>query len=198
MAHDPAELVQPQVKPNLIHGSSCLVGRSFAAIDFETANTSRASACAVAVVFVRDGDIFSTFERRIRPPTREFTFTHVHRLCWSDVEHAPSFASVWRELQPLLVGVEFMAAHNARFDESVLSACCSAAGLPVPRLPFVCTLQLARAVWGFSPARLPDVCGHLGIHLAHHDRLSDAEACARIVLAAGGAAPGPILTDETR
>ena len=34
------------------------------------------------------------------------------------------------------------------------------------------------------PTKLPDVCRRLGIALRHHDALSDAEACARIVLAA--------------
>jgi len=31
---------------------------------------------------------------------------------------------------------------------------------------------------------LPDVCRHLGLPLQHHNALSDAEACANIVLAA--------------
>jgi len=49
---------------------------------------------------------------------------------------------------------------------------------------FVCTVRLARRVWNLHPARLPDVCRHLGIPLRHHDPLSDATACAKIVLAA--------------
>lgn len=50
-------------------------------------------------------------------------------------------------------------------------------------------MKLARRTWGLRPAKLPDVCRHLGIGLRHHDALSDAEACARIVLAAGVALP---------
>lgn len=175
-----------------------LADHRFAAIDFETANTSRASACAMAVVLVEDGGIASTFESRIRPPIRKFTFTHVHGLTWFDVKYAPCFASVWRQLQSFLAGVEFLAAHNASFDASVLRACCSSAGLPAPSWPFVCTLQLARSVWHLSPARLPDVCRHLDIPLVHHDPLSDAEACARIVLAAGDAALRAAGTPRSR
>jgi DNA polymerase-3 subunit epsilon len=37
---------------------------------------------------------------------------------------------------------------------------------------------------------LPDVCRRLGIGLIHHDPGSDAEACARIVIAA--ASPGVV------
>ena len=44
--------------------------------------------------------------------------------------------------------------------------------------------QLARSQWGIYPTRLPDVCRWLRIPLLHHDSGADAEACARIVLAA--------------
>ena len=54
----------------------------------------------------------------------------------------------------------------------------------MPRVPFTCTVQLARSQWGICPTRLPDVCRRLRIPLRHHDSGSDAEACARIVLAA--------------
>jgi len=45
-------------------------------------------------------------------------------------------------------------------------------------------VRLARKKWRLRPARLPDVCDYLGLSLQHHYALSDAEACARIVLAA--------------
>ena len=44
--------------------------------------------------------------------------------------------------------------------------------------------EAARRTWGLPRNRLPDVCAHLGIALEHHDPLSDAEACARIAIAA--------------
>ena len=53
-----------------------------------------------------------------------------------------------------------------------------------PKRPFVCTVELARAKWGIYPTTLPDVCRRLGISLRHHEPGPDAEACARIVLAA--------------
>jgi DNA polymerase-3 subunit epsilon len=45
-------------------------------------------------------------------------------------------------------------------------------------------MRLARRVWSLYPTKLPDVCRHLRLKLNHHDALSDAEACARIVIAA--------------
>ena len=54
--------------------------------------------------------------------------------------------------------MEFLAAHNASFDRSVLLACCARYRLRAPRTPFTCTVQLARAQWGIYPTTLPDVC----------------------------------------
>ena len=156
----------------------------FAAIDFETADRGRDSACSVAVVRVEAGRIVRSAHRLIRPPRTRFEFTHIHGLRWTDVEREPPFRDVWADVRPLLDGVEFLAAHNAPFDEGVLRACCRAADLPMPETPFRCTVRLARAAWRLFPTRLPDVCSFLGIPLKHHDALSDAEACAAITLAA--------------
>jgi DNA polymerase-3 subunit epsilon len=156
----------------------------FAAIDFETANHSQDSACAVGVVIVEGGRIVARLHERIRPPSRQFAFTHIHGLAWNDVRHAPSFDAVWTGITSELTGVEFLAAHNAPFDRSVLGACCATYGLAATTLPFICTVRLARAQWNLHPTKLPDVCRHLGISLRHHQADSDAEACARIVIAA--------------
>ena len=160
---------------------------SFVAIDFETANGDGDSACAVAVVACRDGRLAGSWSSPIRPPTSLFTFTHIHNLAWEDVREAPSFSEIWPELDRWLRGADFVAAHNAPFDRGVLTACCRRYGLERPRVPFECTVQIARAQWNIRPTKLPDVCRHLGIPLRHHDPASDAEACARIVLAAEAA-----------
>jgi DNA polymerase-3 subunit epsilon len=158
--------------------------RAFVALDFETANVYRNSACAIALVRVVRGRITHRASHLIRPPFRRFDFTDVHGLTWLDVRHAPTFAELWPALSPLLDGAQLIVAHNAGFDRSVLRACCEWYGLPMPPLPFACTVQLARRVWGLRPTRLPDVARHLGLRLDHHDPLSDAEACARIMIAA--------------
>jgi DNA polymerase-3 subunit epsilon len=158
---------------------------AFTAIDFETADNGRDSACAVALVRVEDGRVVAREARLIRPPRRTFLFTHIHGITWHQVATAPTFGEVWPTLAPLIDGVAFLAAHNAPFDKSVLNACCAAAGLPAPTTPFRCTVTLARQRWNLRPTKLPDVCRHLGIPLKHHDALSDAEACARIVISAG-------------
>lgn len=159
-------------------------GRTFAAIDFETANASRTSACALAAVRVEDGVLCTRRRWLIRPPTPEFSFTWLHGIAWSDVRTAPTFAEVWAEAARFVKGVEFLAAHNASFDRSVLVACARSARMRVPATRFECSMLLARRHLGIYPTTLPDVCRKLRIPLRHHDPLSDAEACARIVIAA--------------
>ncbi len=156
----------------------------YAAIDFETADHPRASACAVGIVTVERGRIVDRFTHLIRPPGMRFSFTWLHGIGPEHVRDAPQFHEIWPELARKLEGVEFLAAHNAAFDRSVLTCCCEKWRLPVPGLPCLCTMKLARRLWGLRPTRLPDVCRHLGIELRHHDPASDAEACARIVIAA--------------
>jgi len=99
------------------------------------------------------------------------------------VQHAPSFCEVWGEVQGLLAGAHFLVSHNAAFDSRVLATGCSQAAIKPPSLPHLCTVRLSRRVLRARPARLASVCATLGIPLRHHDPLSDAEACARIMLA---------------
>jgi len=116
-------------------------------------------------------------------------FTHIHGIRWEDVAEQPSFGELWEAIAPILEGTDFLAAHNASFDKGVLHACCDAFGISQPSQPFVCTVQLARKTWNLRPTKLPDVCQFLGISLEHHQALSDAEACARIVIAANSDQP---------
>jgi DNA polymerase-3 subunit epsilon len=160
--------------------------RAFVAIDFETADSKRDSACAVGLTKVSNGRIVDSLYALIRPPRSRFSpfCVRVHGIHWSDVKGAPLFRDFWIEHAGFLEGVDFLAAHNAGFDRSVLGACCASSGLSVPRLPFVCTVDLARNMWNLRPTKLPDVCRFLGLDLQHHHAASDSEACARIVMAA--------------
>jgi DNA polymerase-3 subunit epsilon len=162
---------------------------AFVAIDFETADYGADSACAVGLVRVEELRVVCRETVLIRPPRRRFVFSYLHGITWEAVADAPPFAEAWPRLAPMLEGAAFLAAHNASFDRRVLAACCAVAGLSVTEAPFLCTVQLARRTWRQRRNDLASVCRRLGIGLNHHDAGSDAEACARIVIAAsaGGA-----------
>jgi DNA polymerase-3 subunit epsilon len=157
---------------------------SFVAIDFETADRSLDSACAVALVKVENGQITERNYWLIRPPRKNFRFTYLHGISWEHVADQPTFQELWPSVLEFMGAASFLAAHNADFDRSVLRACCQAAQIPLPRWRFRCTAKYARRVLRIYPTNLPAVCAQLGIPLSHHDARSDAEACARIMIAA--------------
>lgn len=156
----------------------------FVAIDFETADYYPDSACAVALVRVEDDQIVAKTHALIRPPRSRFRFSYLHGITWERVKNEPTFREVWPAMAEYLQGADHFVAHNASFDKGVLQACCAASGLVMPPLPFRCTVRLARQVWKLPSNKLNLVCQHLQIPLQHHNALSDAEACAKIVLAA--------------
>jgi DNA polymerase-3 subunit epsilon len=161
--------------------------QDFAAIDFETANQSRSSVCAVGVVVVRGGKFVDSIYRLIRPSPNYYLdwFTNdIHGISREDTDDAPPFPQVWDEVAPLLAGLP-LAAHNAQFDEGCLKAVHKAYGLDYPAYDFRCTCNAARRYFrGSLPNhQLQTVAQACGYDLQqHHHALADAEACAMIAL----------------
>jgi DNA polymerase-3 subunit epsilon len=158
----------------------------FVAIDFETADFGRDSACALAIVRVHGQRIVEKTSLLIRPPRRDFVFSYLHGITWEDVVGEPTFKQLWPRIARELSGVDFLVAHNAGFDRSVLRQCCERARVEPPPHDFHCTVKVAKHIWRLRHASLPHVCDYLGIDLKHHDPESDALACARILIAALG------------
>ncbi len=156
----------------------------FLAIDFETADYEPDSACAVGLVRVEEGTITRREYYLIKPPRKNFYFSYLHGITWEDVRHKPTFAKIWPKIERMMNGVDFIVAHNARFDMGVLRACCARYQIPSPEVPFQCTMILSRRLWRLYPTNLPAVCRHFGIPLDHHNAASDTEACARIMIEA--------------
>lgn len=154
------------------------------AIDFETADHGRDSACAVGVAMIEDGRITDEYYELICPPRRQVWFTAVHGLTWKDLSDKAPFAEVWLRLADFVVRADVLAAHNASFDRAVLAGCAQASDIVLPVRPWLCTLQLSRAHWSLGSYSLSSVCSHLDIELDHHHALSDARGCASVVLSA--------------
>jgi DNA polymerase III subunit epsilon len=157
---------------------------TFVAIDFETANHGPDSACAVGLVRVSGTTIVKRKYYLIRPTRPSFLFTPVHGITWEHVRRQPTFEVLWPRIRNLLLGANFIASHSVSFDRRVLESCCRAAKILPPEIPYICTMKLARRVWDIRPTSLSIVSRYLGLPINHHHALSDAEACARIVVAA--------------
>lgn len=154
----------------------------YVVLDFETAHYPGDSACALAMVKVRNRQIEEEFYRLIKPPRPYFSFTYLHGISWRDVANEPDFAGLWPEIENFMAGASYLAAHNAPFDRRVFHACCASYGLAVPEIPFLCTLKGARRALKLASHRLDNICRHLQIELQHHQALSDARAAAQLLL----------------
>lgn len=164
-----------------------MVSLNFTAIDFETANSSAASPCAVGLVKVREGKVVDDFVAVFMPPEPFSHFSEfnirVHGIRPSDVADGPT----WAEVLPLMldfIGDDVLIAHNAPFDMGVLREAAAAVSVQLPELHYSCTLAMSRRAFpGLDSHRLPAVAYRAGWEeFNHHDALEDSRACAQIVI----------------
>ena len=158
----------------------------FTAIDFETANSSNASACAVGLARVRDGEVVATAGWLIRPPAGHDRFfelnTRIHGIREEDVIGAKGWSEQLDDFAAF-AGADVLVAHNAGFDMTVIRRACEATGDVCPPYRYMCSLQIARKLYQLDSYRLPSVAAVAGfVDFAHHDAAADALACAHIVI----------------
>jgi DNA polymerase III subunit epsilon len=171
-------------------------GLDFTAIDFETANSSRSSVCAVGLVMFRGGEEAARLRQLIRPEPCHFDPFNIsiHGISQNDVADAPTFAQFWPELWARVSGP--LVAHNAAFDMSVLRHALDQAGLRYPEADYFCTRVVARLAWPQHPTYALDyIATSLGIAFQHHDAEEDARACAIIAISACAHLGTPSLYD---
>jgi len=158
----------------------------FVAIDFETANMSRDSACALGVAVVDGDQIVDRQAWLIRPPELLFHPMNVtiHGITEDDVRDKPTFGELWPSIVSRLEG-RTVVAHYASFDISVLRHVLDRYYLPYPDCTYFCTCLLSRYAWPkLISYGLASVAEHLGIAFTHHDACEDAVACAVVAVRA--------------
>ncbi len=161
------------------------IGRSFAAVDFETATSERKSACAVGVVVFEQGSPTDTLSLLIRPPGNRYDGfnTMIHGIGPADTRRSPGFPEVWEQVAPMLDG-RLVVAHNTAFDLSVLRRSAEDHGYEPDPFPFACTYRIARSAMPDATSWSLDVlAADFGISLMHHDPLSDAHAAGLLWMA---------------
>jgi DNA polymerase-3 subunit epsilon len=156
------------------------------AIDFETANEERGSACAIGLAWIEDGRVTRREERLIRPKDMRFSGFNIaiHGIRPQDVKNKPEFPEVLAEFADDFED-SLVLAHNAAFDISVMRATLDKYRLPYPEFTYLCTVKIAQHTWPHLPsAALNKVASHIGIEFDHHQAGADAYACAEVALAA--------------
>ncbi|KQC06993.1 MAG: hypothetical protein APR62_00780 [Smithella sp. SDB] len=158
---------------------------NFTAIDFETANYDRTSACQIGIVVVENSEIIKTYSSYIKPSPNFFVpfFTELHNIDAKKVSNFPLFDELWCEISEYFTSSDMLVAHNAIFDMNVLMACCEKYGIDYKLPASFCTCQASRRYLPYlANHKLSTVCKHYGIELNHHEALSDARAAALIAL----------------
>jgi DNA polymerase-3 subunit epsilon len=155
------------------------------AIDFETANEQRGSACSVGLAWIEDGRVVRVEERLIRPKGMRFSSFNIaiHGIRPEHVENACEFPEVMGEFAVDFSGAT-MIAHNAAFDFSVWRSCLDLYRQGYPELSYLCSVKMAQRVWPhLGSHKLNILASHLGLTFAHHNAAEDAAICAEATIA---------------
>jgi DNA polymerase-3 subunit epsilon len=166
---------------------------NFVAIDFETANANRASACAIGLAVVENGVITESFQRLIRPSELFYEWGEscfdpfnvmIHGITEKDVKNEPEFNELWPSIEQYFKN-RMIVAHNASFDMSVLRCVFDEYEMPYPEFHYSCTRIISKRMWSSLISHSLDmIADHLGIKFTHHKPEDDAIACSQIAIRA--------------
>ena len=154
------------------------------AVDFETANSYRGSACEIGLVKFANGQPVSSFSSLIRPHElcREVSTVNqaIHGISGNDIATAPEIPEIWEEIWSF-VGSSPLIAHNASFDMGVFFDVSGLYGLEIPFTQTYCSLVLSRVVLERQTYRLSAIADSLAIPVGQaHRGLDDAMVAARV------------------
>lgn len=158
----------------------------FITLDFETANSQRESPCEIGLTFIKNKKIIETKSWLIKPMNNSFDSFNIsiHGIKPEDVKDKPEFNQIWSEIFPLIEN-QFLIAHNASFDISVLRNTLELYNIPFPDFHYSCSYIFSKKVWEKLPAYdLKTLCKHNGIELKHHRAGDDSRATAELCLKA--------------
>ena len=152
--------------------------------DVETPNRRNDRMSAIGVCVVEDGVIVKEYYSLVNPeePFEDFNIALTH-ITPAMAAEAPTFPELWTTLKPVFKS-GLLVAHNAQFDMSVLSKCLHGYDIPCSDLTrYICTCRMGKRILpSLENHRLDTISRALGIELEHHNALSDARACAMILL----------------
>lgn len=162
--------------------------KEFVAIDFETANEQRRSACSVGLaLFDEQGELADTYSTLIRPHSDVDYFNPVniwvHGIRPEDVKDAPRWSEVYPQVTQF-IGDRPIVAHNMAFDGYVLSDLANLYETAKIENRRFCTVRLARKILADKVERksLDEVFNYYfpDDSFSHHKAASDADAAGKI------------------
>lgn len=154
----------------------------FIAIDFETANNNRVSACALGLAFVKN-DTFVHEEKHfiLPPPGEKILSSHerLHGIQEEDLEFALDFKELWDLEFSKYFNNNLIVIHNSSMDLSVLKSLFSHYKIENYSIDYIDTMRLAEI--SGKPKKLTELANLFEVPIIkHHDPKEDAKACATI------------------
>lgn len=152
-------------------------------IDVETANSARASICALGIICFRSGkEVFR--KHYLIDPETDFAPMNIkiHGITPVMVAGKPTFPQVWNEIVPWTNHSVFIA-HNAKsMDICAILKSLERYHMTIPRILYYDTLEISRRCLPDQKSyKLTNLCTVLELPiLKHHDPLDDAQMCANL------------------
>ena len=161
----------------------------YIAIDFETANYYRNSACSVGLVRFIDGKEVDSCYSLIHPAKMYFIpkwTQEIHHISYDDVRDKPYFPEIWDNMvMPFIKqtpGIPLVAHNGNNFDMPVIKDCCNYFGMDVPALEYFDSLIIAKKTWPkMENHQLTKLGEFFGIEYLAHDALEDSRTCGKII-----------------
>ena len=162
---------------------------NYIAIDFETANMYRNSACSVGLVRFIDGketdscySLIHTAKMYFIPEWTE----QIHHISYNDVRDKPYFPEIWDTMVIPFInqtpGIPLVAHNGNMFDMPVIKDCCCYYGMDVPKLEYFDSLIVAKKTWPeLDSHKLTELGAYFGIDYLAHDALEDSRTCGQLI-----------------
>jgi DNA polymerase-3 subunit epsilon len=160
----------------------------------------------IGLVRIEDGRVVARWDSLVNSGVRlTSSATAYTGITQSMLECAPSPSTVLAHALKF-IGDSTVVAHGAQFDEALLRIECERAGLQARLSPFVCSLHIARRVYGHLREHSLGALAHslrLGRGVGQHRAATDAETAAELVLRIGrdlsaSRSSHPLSTGELR
>lgn len=157
---------------------------SFVAIDFETANAKRVSACSLGVCFY-DRGVLQKKRHFLIHPIGEYAAMNmkIHGITPVMTADAPTFEEIYPLLQEYFESYPVMG--YSKFDRSVLNSLIEYYDLPISgQIRYIDVCEIAKERLPELPNhKLPTVAKHFGLgQFKHHNAEDDAVKCAEVFL----------------
>ena len=161
----------------------------YIAIDFETANEYKNSACSIGLVRFINGKETDSCYSLIQPAKMYFIpewTKEIHHISYNDVRGKPFFPEIWDTMVMPFINhtpdIPLVAHNGTAFDMEVIRECCRYYGMELPALTFFDSLLIARKTWPeLESHRLTDLGKQLKITYNAHDALEDSRTCGQVI-----------------